>query len=77
MAENNVVEKKENVFKKIVKSEVVKKVVQIGTTVLTLANTAFLVYTCVSANTEAPFEVSNDQMNSEVMPDPVKEVVNN
>lgn len=77
MAENiNVAEKKENVFKKIAKSETVKKVVQIGTTCLTLLNTAFLIYTCISASSEAPFEVSNEQTKSEVTADPIQEVVN-
>lgn len=46
---NAVVSKKESKIKKILKSEGFKKAVQIGTTILTLANTIFLVWTCASS----------------------------
>ena len=41
--------KKESKLKKIITSERVKRVVQIGTTILTIANTIFLVWTCASS----------------------------
>lgn len=47
---DNVVEvKKENKIKKFFKSEKFGKIVQIGTTLLTIANTVFLVWTCASS----------------------------
>lgn len=47
---DNVIEvKKENKIKKFLKSEKFGKIVQIGTTLLTIANTVFLVWTCASS----------------------------
>ncbi len=54
-----IVEKKESKIKKFLKSDKLKAVVQIGTTILTLANTVFLVWTCASA---AEAEVNADVM---------------
>lgn len=62
MENNNVNEvKKESKIKKFFKSDAFKKVVQIGTTVLTIANTVFLVWTC-SSSVEA-------EVNADVMPE--------
>lgn len=38
--------KKENVFKKVANSKVTKTIVQVGTTLLALADTAFIIWTC-------------------------------
>ena len=61
MADNNekIVEKKESKIKKIFTNKAVKTGVQIVTTVLTLANTVFLIWTCASA---AEGEVNADVM---------------
>lgn len=71
--------KKESKIKKFFTSEKFGKVVQIGTTILTIANTVFLVWTCASS-VEA--EVNADVMKEynevkglEVEPEPQKEIV--
>jgi len=46
---NAVESRKESKIRKFFTSEGVKKFVQIGTTVLTLANTIFLLWTCASS----------------------------
>ena len=77
MAENNkVTEKKESKIKKILTSKAVKAGVQIVTTVLTIANTVFLVWTCATATeNEVNADVMDDYYNMkemEVKPDQSK-----
>lgn len=48
--------KKENVFKKIVNSKALKTVVQVGTTLMALADTAFIIWTCVDSGKTPPIE---------------------
>ena len=56
-----VVEKKESKIKKFFKSDMLKTVTLIGTMVLTIANTVFLIWTCSSAaETEVNAEVLED-----------------
>ena len=58
--ENNVV-KEDSKLKKFFKSDVVKTVTLIGTAVLTIANTVFLVWTCAStAEAEVNANVIDD-----------------
>ena len=76
---NAVESRNESKLRRIIKSDAVKKVVQIGTTILTLANTIFLIWTCASS-VEA--EVNADVMDEyyemkkgEVVPE-TEEIVN-
>ena len=70
---NAVVGKKESKIKKFLTSEGVKKAVQIGTTILTIANTIFLVWTCASSvEAEVNADVIdeyNEMKKGEVVPD--------
>ena len=73
MAETNekVVAKKDNFFKKVANSKTVKSVVQIGTTILALADTAFLIWTCIDARSAASASMVLDdgvKMETEVKP---------
>ena len=80
MAENNekVVEKKENIFKKIVNSNTTKKIVQIGTTFLAIADTAFLIWAYFDTKSDAsvPAVPNEEATEMEVKPVPNEEVVN-
>ena len=81
MAENNskVVEKKESKAKKFLTSKALKAGVQVMTTVLTLANTVFLIWTCATATeNEVNAEVMDEywrMKESEVKPDTSKGIV--
>lgn len=50
--------KKENVFKKVVNSKPLKVTVQVITTLMALADTAFIIYTCVDSNKAPTIEAS-------------------
>ena len=80
MAENNekVVEKKENIFEKIVNSNILKKVVQIGTPLLAVGNTAFLLWAYFDAKSDASVQVApNEEVKeTEVTAVPNEEIVN-
>lgn len=54
-------EKKESIFKRIAKSKTLKTVVSVTTTVLTVANTIFLVWTCASS--------AEAEVNADVLPE--------
>ena len=80
MAENNekVVEKKENIFKRIVHSKKVEKGVQIGTTILTLLNTGLLFWAFFDPKSASAPVVTDsvENVEMEVTPGPDAEVVN-